>query len=214
MNLFGKATFKTIHCFILVFTLFALSCTPEGQRSDLEVINAFIEARINQQKSDIRIYQPPPPPELQDSLGVDGRTKPGSIINKLPPLTIYINPVIEYNKEPIAITDNSLGDLSFIGDVRPTVRRLNSIHFSQKKGVSLQLIDSGDFFASYKKLRQKSGYGGYYSFQNLYYSKNLQKAYFKISHYKGKLGGSTYAVLCTKNMDGTWTFKMQLLSIS
>lgn len=86
-----------------------LGCRSENKLiNNTEAVQAFIDSKINQRSFDIRIFDPPPPPELQDSIGHQGRVKPDSIIKKLPPLQVYINSSIIYNPNQDTTKDSYL----------------------------------------------------------------------------------------------------------
>lgn len=204
----------TINHLFIFFTLLIQACSDANQQANPEAIYAYIETHINQRKYDTRLYDPPPPPELQDSVRHSGRIKPDSITNKLKPLRIYINPIVDYDTIVPQVKSNSIGDLSFIGERQNIPLRIDSNQFSKKEGITLLATQQDEFFSTYKELYLDEGYGGFVSFHNLYCSKNGQNAYFEVSYFKGRLNATTYAVFCTKQKDGTWTFKSQLLSIS
>jgi len=202
-----------LHLFIL-FAFLIQACSNSAQQANPEAIYAFIEANINQPEHDIRLFDPPPPPELQDSIGHKGRIKPDSIINRLSPLRIYINPVVEYDSILSSGHAMAKEDLSFIDKNQNFPIRLDPNQFLEKKGVLLLSIEQEEFFSSEKVLFRDEGYGGFVSFYNLYCSNDGQKTYFEVSIFKNRLNAATYAVICTKQKDGKWEFKSQLLSIS
>lgn len=204
----------TINHLFIFFTLLIQACSNINQQPNPEAIYAYIETHINQRKYDTRLYDPPPPPELQDSVRHSGRIKPDSIKYKLKPLRIYIDPIVDYDSILPQEKSDPMEDLSFIDERQTIPLRIDSTQFSEKEGITLLAVEQDEFFSTYKELYLDEGYGGFVSFHNLYCSKNGQKAYFEVSFFKGRLNAATYAVFCTKQKDGTWEFESQLLSIS
>lgn len=204
----------TINYLFIIFIFLMLACSNTKQQANPESIYAYIETHINQSKYDTRLYTPPPPPELKDSVGHSGHIKPDSITQKLKPLRIYIDPMVDYDSILPQKRSDPLGDLSFINKKQNIPLELDSNQFSKRRGITLLIIGQDEFFSTNKELYLDEGYGGLVSFQNLYCSKNGQKAYFEVSYFKGRLNAATYAVICTKQKDGSWAFKSQLLSIS
>jgi len=204
----------TINPLFIFVIILMQSCSDTVQQADPEVIYVYIETYINNRKFDTGLYDPPPPPELQDITGHSGRIKPDSIINKLKPLKVYINPIVSYDSILSPLKTNFSEDFSFIDEEQNTPIWLDLNKFSKKKGVTLLTKQKDEFFSNYEILRLKNRYGGYVGFQNLYCSKDKQEAYFEVYYFKGRLNAANYAVFCIKQKDGTWIFESQLLSIS
>jgi len=199
---------------LILFALLIQACLGTDRQRNPEAIYAFVETHINQREHDIRRYDPPPPPELRDSVGHNGRMKPDSVLYRLKPLRIYINPIVNYDSIIPGGAGIALGDLPFVEESQNFQLRLDPNRFLKKEGVLLLSTEQDVFFSMDKGLLVDEGYGGFVSFQNLYCSRDGQKAYFEFSIFKGSLNAATYAVNGEKQKDGTWEFKSQLLSIS
>ncbi len=200
---------------LLVQFLIFNSCIIQENPENPEVINAYIDEYVNNQKYDERLYEPPPPPEWQDSLQHNGRIKPDSIIENLKPLKIFINYEVKYDS--IFLFDGKLKkgfrDIENIGELRKDIR-LNGMSFDKKKGINLEFLSSEAFFKKHRIIQFDEDYGGFLSLKNLYYSKDSKKAIFKIDFYRGRLNSSSSIIYAEKQSDGTWKFESELLSIS
>ncbi|WP_339142304.1 hypothetical protein [Croceitalea sp. MTPC5] len=180
-----------------------------------EVIQAYIEEYVNNRTNDIRLYDPPPPPEWKDSLQHKGRRKHDSVLQNLKILRVYVNHHVAYDtiipahrkfkvdddfmKKPLVVNKGFL---------------LDHTAFSKKDGIMLAFISSDEFFENYEENQRKEGYGGFFSFKNLYYSKDGKKAIFEMNFYKRKMNGSSSVIYAEKDDDGTWKFQSELKSIS
>lgn len=202
-------SFFIVFVYILIFN----GCAISQNQSNSDVINQYIEEYVNNNKYDIRLYDPPPPPELQDSIGHNGRRKPDSIANKLKPLKIYVNAMVKYDS---AVDINIKKRFSFVNKIKPYGNDflLEKTVFSKKPGIILEFLSSEAFFNKGEKIQYDENYGGLVSFKNLYYSKDKKKAFFVFSIYHSKLNSSTSAIYAQKEDDGTWTFKSVLISMS
>jgi len=142
------------YCFISFILI--MSCGVNSQFQDNSaVIQDFIDAKINQRTFDIRIFDPPPPPELQDSIKHEGRIKSDSIIERLTPLQVYIDSVIEYDNtfEPKTI---SIKGFEFIDSKREKGGNvIDTGSLTKKKRINLNWISSEDFFNIYKSINLK-----------------------------------------------------------
>lgn len=179
------------------------------------VVLQFIRDEITQNKMDIRIYEPPPPPELKDSTNHSGSFRHDSIINNLELLTIYINDSIR-NGLIDRLPGELLKEFSFLDSIAPSLEppiRLDIGSIPERKGIILKSIHFGEFQKMQQSLRNKEGYGGFITIQNLYFSKNGKKAYFEIHFFKDKLNATTKSVFANwKN--GKWEYTEKLRSIS
>ena len=179
------------------------------------VIHMYIEEYVNNRKNDIRLYEPPPPYELQDSLRHKGRMKPDSIIANLKPLKVYVNLEVKYDSVFIVYKKPKIG-YDFIKKIKPNKKKiiLKESLFDKKQGVVLEFSMSKAFFKKHKKIQYDEGYGGFVSFRNLYYSEDGKKAIFEIDYYKRRLNSSSSIIYAEKQSDGTWEFQSESLSVS
>lgn len=189
-------------------------CNKTQEKIGLEAINVYLENNINNIRYDIRIFDPPPPPEWQDSLNHNGRIRPDSVIKNLKPLKIYVNIDIEYDSGFISDIKPIKG-FSFVNDISPYMasQSLDSTYFSKKQGIILEFISKKDFFLKYERIQHNEDYGGLVSFRNLIYSEDGKKAVFEFSYFKGKLNAST-SIIYAEKQDGTWIFLSEPISIS
>ena len=199
----------------LIVMILILGCRSENKFiNNTEAVQAFIDSKINQRSFDTRIFDPPPPPELQDSIGHQGRVRPDSIIKKLPPLQVYINSSIVYdsNFNPNQHTTKDF----YLENSKPVNggRDLNIEGLKKKRGVILNSTTAENFFEVYPSINLKEGYGGFVSFKNLYYSEDGKKAIFQFTYYRRKLNSSTSIVYAEKQNDGSWEFTLEIVSIS
>ncbi|MBS9464021.1 hypothetical protein KIM67_16485 [Flagellimonas sp. 389] len=202
--------------FFLIGLFFGQSCNVKSQfQNNSLAIECFIEDKINQREFDIRIYDPPPPPELRDSIKHNGQIKPDSIIERLAPLHIYINESITYDNvfKPKVVPDK---DFDFIDSKKKKKggEFLEVKSITKKKGIILNSFSSNDFLQLYELVNLQKGYGGFVTFKNLYYSEDGRKAYFEFILYRRRLNSSTAIIYAEKRNDGSWKFKMKAVSIS
>tara|TARA_R110000796_G_C14545718_1_gene433378 strand:+ start:715 stop:1338 length:624 start_codon:yes stop_codon:yes gene_type:complete len=203
--------------YIFIVALIFFQCTDEDKKNKLpNVIYEYINTEISQKQLDYRIYNPPPPPELYNKDNPSIGLKSDSIISGLKPLVIYINDRIIYDKEFKIKKDTSI-EFSFLGKEPFQINKksidLDISSVENKKGVKLKSIEDKFFYDNYKSFRQNDNYGGLISFQNLYFSKERDKAYFEINYFKGSLNATLVAVYAVfKN--GSWHFKSELISFS
>src|SRR5690606_21957523 len=104
----------TMKLLLILFALLIQACLGTDRQRNPEAIYAFVETHINPREHDIRRYDPPPPPELRDSVGHNGRMKPDSVLYRLKPLGIYINPIVTYDSIIPGGAGIALGDLPFV----------------------------------------------------------------------------------------------------
>ena len=203
-----------IYCFVILF--FIQNCTVKSQFLDNTlVVQNFIETKIDQRTFDLRIFNPPPPPELRDSIKHDGQIRPDSIIESLAPLQVYVNRSIDYDNAFKAKVKPAKG-FEFIGSKKKNKGGgfLEVENFTKKKGIILHSFSSDDFDGLFKSVNLQEGYGGFVSFKNLYYSEDGKKAYFEFIFYRRKLNSSTSIIYAEKQDDGSWKFNMETVSIS
>ncbi|MDO6471002.1 hypothetical protein [Maribacter sp. 1_MG-2023] len=196
---------------ILVFD----GCRIKEKSINPDAINVYIGDYINNQKYDIRLYDPPPPPQWKDSLKHIGRMKPDSIVSNLVPLKIYIDLEIKFDSN--FLHDQKLKrDFSFMDNNEFPAKNflLEKIKFDEKKGVELEFLSSEEFFKKQDKIQFNEDYGGFISFRNLYYSKDGKKAVFEMNFYKRRLNSSSSIIYAKKLSDGSWKYQSELKSIS
>lgn len=200
--------------YIIVLLLISGCRGKNSFQDNTLVVQAFIESKINQRSFDIRIFDPPPPPELQGSIGHQGQVRSDSIIKKLSPLQVYINSSIVYdsNFNPNQDTTKDF----YLENSKPVNggRDLNIEGLKKKRGVILNSTTAEKFFEVYPSINLKEGYGGFVSFKNLYYSEDGKKAVFQFTYYRRKLNSSTSIVYAEKQNDGSWEFTLEIVSIS
>ncbi len=201
---------------ILVYLfIFLLKCNEKTTKNhETDVVLDFLKKEINQKGMDMRIYNPPAPPESKNEKDYVTGIKPDSVINKLSPLKIYINDSISYEKK-FKLKLNPINGFSFIKD-SSLPKNSNPIyldisHLEEKKGTLLISIGDKTFFDSYESFRLNDDYGGIISFQNLYFSHDGTKAYFEVNYFKGPLNAVFFAVFATYE-NGKWTFKTEDIS--
>lgn len=103
--------------------------------------------------------------------------KPDSIINKLPPLKIHIDPLVIMipffpgKWIPMEVP-------SFIDKKQNTPTKLDSDQFSKKEGILLRTMEPEEFNSTQRAPYHDEGYGGLVNFHKLYRSKNVQIANF------------------------------------
>ncbi|NKI25507.1 hypothetical protein HCG49_02900 [Arenibacter sp. 6A1] len=189
-------------------------CNKTQEKTGLEAINAYVENNVNNIRYDIRIFDPPPPPEWQDSLKHNGRTRPDSVIKHLKPLKVYVTIDIEYDSAFISDLKPVKG-FSFVKDIKPykASLSLDSTSFSKKQGIILEFLSRKDFFLKHERIQHEEDYGGIVSFRNLICSVDGSRAVFEVSYFKGKLNAST-AIVYAEKQDGTWIFHSKPISIS
>lgn len=183
--------------------------------NDLEVISAYIELNLNREKFDLRIYNPPLPPE-EDSTNYEVGIKHDSILDEIGELKVYLNSEIVFEREfKIDLQDSIKSFLQLKKEFRPilepqTIQRLD---FRKKQGIKLEIVDRDKFLKIYPDIKFNDNYGGLLSFQNLYFSNDGKKAYFEIVYFKSRLNSSTKAVFA-EFKSGEWFFNSYMLSIS
>jgi hypothetical protein len=198
----------TIICTILY------SCTNKvslGNKTD--VVIEFLIYSLSKNKLDSRMYNPPPPPEVADSLYEE--KKHDTIIKSLKPLKIYLNSNIlrdssfkHINKPPKGF--HFLKKLSTSKNYKLPLK--NNLLKNSSPIIFIPTTDD-DFTRRYDSIRFMEDYGGLISFQNLIFSEKGKKAYFEISFFKSKLNASTSAVYA-EWVDGNWKFIVIPISIS
>lgn len=201
-----------------LFIILLLQCGDKNINNDdlPDVVLEFLKTEINQKGMDMRILNPPLPPESKNKKDYGSGIKPDSVINKLSPLKIYINDSISYEKK-FKLKLNPINGFSFIKD-SSLAQNSNPIyldisHLDEKKGILLISIGDKTFFDSYESFRLNNDYGGIISFQNLYFSHNGTKAYFEVNYFKGPLNASFVAIFA-EYKNGKWHFKSELISIA
>ena len=204
--------------FYFFILLYLSSCQPRraSENDGISIILDYIDSNVVQKKFDIRIYNPPPPPELKDSINHRGSIKKDSIIKNLVPLRIFINDSIQFSKNLIYKNTDSVKGFSFLKNIIPHKKKSFFLDISRLKkheGIILESHNSDVFFKIYPNIRVENNYGGFLSFQNLFLSKNGKKAYFEVNYFKHRLNTAIYAVFADFK-DGKWEFRSRTISIS
>lgn len=201
-------------CFLVIISFQCVEKTKQNNKPN--VILEFLTKEINQKGLDIRVLNPPLPPELKGKTDYVSGIKPDSLINKLEPLILHINDSIIYD-ELFKTKMNPIEGFEYLKtDTFP--KNKNSIYLNistvkDKKGIVLKSINDKAFYENHKSERLNDNYGGLMCFRNLFFSKNQQNAYFEIYYYKGPLEAIFLAVYA-EYKNSKWHFKSELISFS
>ncbi len=202
---------------VLYFSiLLFLTCCRSGvtKKDNTSVILDYIDLNVTQKNYDTRIYNPPPPPELKDSIGHGGIIKDDSIINKLEKLKIFINDSIRFSENLTYKNEDLVKEFLFLENIHRSISiPLDVTNLKERKGINLESVYVNKFLKLYPKIRLENNFGGLLNFQNLFISKNGKKAYFEVSYFKQKLNTVTYAIFA-EFKDGQWIYKSEIISIS
>ena len=201
---------------ILIFigVEFLGACKEGDIPVNLEPIDSYINQFVNNKKYDPRLYDPPTAP-WRNIEQHNGRMKHDSILKNLSPLTNYINLEVKYDAEVKFGNKPKIG-FEFIEDIKPLRKNLylKGGSFDKEEGIVLEFLSSEDFFKKHKKIQYQEGYGGFTSFRNLYYSEDGKKAVFEMDFFKRRLNSSSSVIYAEKQIDETWTFYIEMKSIS
>ena len=196
--------------YFLSFFLVLQACnTKVEQAVKADVILKYIELHMAQTHLDPRLYNPPSPPELWDSLGRLGSKKPDSIIKKLKPLQVFVTKVVQYDSvfEPWKSPKPGYDFLSEPSKTGPKEVILDLAQIPKVKGMVLEGVSKEEFMEKYESIKLDYDYGGLYSFVNLFYSDDGKKAYFEVKYFKGKLDASSKAVYA-QFIEGAWEYEV------
>lgn len=204
---------RLIICFCLLLSF--IRCENVSDINDLNIILAYIDVNIKENKFDARIYSPPNPSELDNSITENKRIKHDSIISKLEPLQLYISDSILFDKtlifrDSIKNFFNSK-DYGVISKKRNIYLNLSSLNYGKR--IVLKPINENKFYTLFPKIKLNDNYGGLISFDNLHVSKDGTKAYFEVTYFKHKLNASSYVVFAYY-VNKQWEFKQKLITIS
>lgn len=201
----------------LIFSIFflfgLLSCESRSSSSDLNVLVEYLQSNIEQNKFDIRFYNPPLPPELKHNRT---QKKHDSIIAKLMPLKLYIADSVTYENNLSYDHVDSIIDSIFLNKTLV----YKSKHFplplsisNDYEKINLKSIGRLKFFNIYPDIKLNDDYGGLIYFKNLYMSKDGKKSYFEVNYFKHELNSASYIVY-GQYVNNAWVFKSKLMTIS
>tara|TARA_R110000868_G_scaffold411447_2_gene704011 strand:+ start:646 stop:1266 length:621 start_codon:yes stop_codon:yes gene_type:complete len=205
---------RLIFCFFILINL--SSCQHTTNKNNLNAILAYINSNVKQNKFDIRIYNPPSPPESKENLAHGGNIKHDSIIAKLEPLHLYISDSIQFDKNFLYKNRDSIKGFSFLKGVINSKKQsifLNLNILKNGKNIVIEPIGTDKFFELYPDIRFNNNYGGMLSFKNLFVSKDGNKAYFEVIYFKHRLNAQKSAIYA-EFKNNIWVFKSRMISIS
>ncbi len=202
--------------FYSLITILIFGCRQRIKKTnDLEVVTSYIELNLNREKFDLRIHNPPLPPEKDSTNYVVG-IKHDSILNEMDELKVYLNSEIVFEREfKIDLQDSIKSFLQLKKEFRPMLesQTIQGLDFRKKQGIKLEIVSKDKFFKIYPDVKFDNSYGGLLSFQNLYFSNDGKKAYFEIVYFKSRLNSSTIAIFA-EFKSGKWFFNSYTLSVS
>lgn len=205
--------FKITYLGFSIFSIF-IGCKEINNNSS-EVLYAYVEQYINDEKLDERLYAPPPPPELKKNKRDKGGRKNDSIVGKLKTLNVYINDMVRYDSI-VDLSKQEKKGFDFFTEINLPKQdfKLKRKKFSKKDKLLISFISTEKFLNKQVELSSTCSFGGFVSFKNLYYSKSGDKAIFEVNYFKRKLNSSSSIVYAEKQSDNSWKFYMDMISIS
>ena len=122
--------------FCIIILIFLIGCQNTTDKKNSNVILAYINSNVEQNKFDIRIYTPPSPPDSMNTSIQGGSIKHDSIIAKLTPLHLYISDSITFDDNFLYRHTDSINEFFFLKDAVNSKKKIYLFepkHFEKQK---------------------------------------------------------------------------------